>query len=133
MNWLESAGRAYDNPRIPVLGVNNIVAIKRAVQRAIGIALLPDYLIETDSGLVQLIPEVDLPSFDTYFVYPDELRNSARVHAFRDFLVSKASAGATERRGRTLRLPRLSPKAKAQPRRVAAARHPAPSAISCLA
>ncbi len=90
MNWLESAGRAYDNPRIPVLRVNNIVAIKRAVQRGIGIALLPDYLIETDSGLVQLIPEVDLPSFDTYFVYPDELRNSARVHAFRDFLVSKA-------------------------------------------
>jgi len=90
MNWLESAGRAYDNPRVPVLRVNNIVAIKRAVQRGIGIALLPDYLIETDSGLVQLIPEVDLPSFDTYFVYPDELRNSARVHAFRDFLVSKA-------------------------------------------
>ncbi|WP_075215500.1 LysR family transcriptional regulator [Mongoliimonas terrestris] len=90
MNWLESAGRPYDNPRIPVLRVNNIVAIKRAVQRGIGIALLPDYLIENDSGLVQLIPEVDLPSFDTYFVYPDELRNSARVHAFRDFLVSKA-------------------------------------------
>ncbi|WP_126541810.1 LysR family transcriptional regulator [Oharaeibacter diazotrophicus] len=90
MNWLESAGRAYDNPRVPVLRVNNIVAIKRAVQRGIGIALLPDYLIETDSGLAQLIPEVDLPSFDTYFVYPDELRNSARVHAFRDFLVSKA-------------------------------------------
>jgi DNA-binding transcriptional LysR family regulator len=90
MNWLEAAGRPYDNPRIPVLRVNNIVAIKRAVQRGIGIALLPDYLIETDSGLTQLIPEVDLPSFDTYFVYPDELRNSARVHAFRDFLVSKA-------------------------------------------
>ena len=43
-----------------------------------------------DSGLQQLIPEVDLLSYDTYFVYPDELRNSARVHAFRDFLVSKA-------------------------------------------
>ncbi len=90
MNWLETAGRPYDNPRIPALRVNNVVAIKRAVQRGIGIALLPDYLIETDSGLTQLIPEVDLPSFDTYFVYPDELRNSARVHAFRDFLVNKA-------------------------------------------
>ncbi|SON56984.1 D-malate degradation protein R [Hartmannibacter diazotrophicus] len=90
MNWLEGVGRPYENPRVPVLRVNNLVAIKHAVQRGIGIALLPDYLIETDSGLVQLIPEVDLPSYDTYFVYPDELRNSARVHVFRDFLVNKA-------------------------------------------
>ena len=90
MNWLESVGRPYDNPRLPALRVNNLVAIKHSVQRGVGIALLPDYLVEEDSGLQQLIPEVDLLSYDTYFVYPDELRNSARVHAFRDFLVSKA-------------------------------------------
>ena len=31
-----------------------------------------------------------MPSFATYFVYPAELKNSARVHVFRDFLLSKA-------------------------------------------
>lgn len=90
MNWLEGAGREHDNPRIAVLRVNNVVALKRAVQHGVGIAMLPDYLIEADSGLVQLIPGADVPIFDTYFVYPSELRNTARIKAFRDFLVNKA-------------------------------------------
>ena len=32
----------------------------------------------------------ETPEFDTYFVYPEELRDSKRVGVFRDFLVSKA-------------------------------------------
>jgi len=90
MNWLEGAGRSPDNPRLPTLKVNSVVAIKRAVQRGIGIALLPDYIVESDSGLVQLIPEADLPEYNTYFVYPAELKTTARVRAFRDFLVAKS-------------------------------------------
>jgi len=90
INWLETAGRGDDNPRVPALKINNVFSIKEAVQRGIGIALLPDYLIDRESGLVQLIPDADVPSFDTYFVYPEELRNTARVTAFRDFLVSNA-------------------------------------------
>ncbi|PLX36525.1 MAG: LysR family transcriptional regulator [Hyphomicrobiales bacterium] len=90
MNWLESAGRDPDDPRTAVLRINNIVAVKRAVQHGVGIAMLPDYLIEVDSGLVQLIPGADVPVFDTYFVYPSELRNTARIKVFRDFLVTKA-------------------------------------------
>ncbi len=90
MNWLEGAGREHDNPRIPALRVNNLVALKRAVQHGVGIAMLPDYLIEKDSGLVQLMAGADVPIFDTYFVYPSELRNTARIKAFRDFLVNQA-------------------------------------------
>lgn len=90
MNWLETAGMPEGQRRRIALRVNNVVAIKRAVQRGIGIAILPDYLIEPDSGLVQLIPEAEAPSFNTYFVYPSELRNTARITAFRDFLLSNA-------------------------------------------
>jgi DNA-binding transcriptional LysR family regulator len=90
MNWLEGAGRLANETRRPVLRINNIVGMKRAVQRGVGIALLPDYLIEPEADLVQLIPEADVPSLDTYFVYPEELRNTARVKVFRDFLISKA-------------------------------------------
>lgn len=90
MNWLEGAGRGPHELRRPVLRINNIVGMKRAVQRGVGIALLPDYLIEPESELVQLIPEADVPSLDTYFVYPEELRNTARVKVFRDFLIAKA-------------------------------------------
>ena len=55
-----------------------------------GIAVLPNYMVEPESGLVRLLPEEQVPSFATYFVYPAELKNSARVHVFRDFLLSKA-------------------------------------------
>jgi DNA-binding transcriptional LysR family regulator len=90
VNWLETAGRSGDNPRDPVLTINNIFSIKSAIERGIGIAVLPDYMVEPQSGLQRLLPEVEVPSFACYFVYPAELKNSARVHVFRDFLLSKA-------------------------------------------
>ncbi|MGX1101179.1 LysR family transcriptional regulator [Amorphus sp. MBR-141] len=92
LNWLETAGRGSEQPRKPILKIDNVIAIKRAVNRGVGVALLPDYLIEPDSGLVRLLPEETLPSYQTYFVYPAELKTTARVRAFRDFLVAKAEA-----------------------------------------
>ena len=96
MNWLETAGRDPEDPRRVVLRVNNVVAIKRAVQKGIGVAILPDYLVENDSSLVQILSEIEdkIPSFDTYFVYPLELKNTARITAFRDFLLAKAERWA---------------------------------------
>jgi DNA-binding transcriptional LysR family regulator len=90
LNWLELAGRGSDNPREASLKINNVFAIKNAVINGTGIAVLPSYMVELGSGLVQLLPEEQVPSFATYFVYPAELKNSARVHVFRDFLLSKA-------------------------------------------
>ena len=90
IGWLTTIGRPETDPRKPVLSINNILGIKRAVQQGIGIAALPDYLIEPNSGLVPLLPSEKLPEFDTYFAYPSELRQSARVTAFKDFIVAKA-------------------------------------------
>ena len=90
LNWLTTAGSKDGEKRHPVLTINNVVAIKRAVQQGTGIAMLPDYIINPDSGLVTVLPEANVPNFDTYFVYPDEMRNSARVTAFRDFLLANA-------------------------------------------
>ena len=90
VNWLETAGREAGNPRQPVLRINNLLSIKNAIARGIGIAVLPDYMIENDTSLVRLLPEAEVPSFSTYFVYPAELKNTARVNVFRDFLLAKA-------------------------------------------
>ena len=78
--------------RKPVLKINSILAIKRAVQRGAGIALLPDYSVEDSTDLVPVMTEIDVPSFDTYFAYSAELRNSARLGAFRDFLLAQAKS-----------------------------------------
>ncbi|TDI54721.1 MAG: LysR family transcriptional regulator [Alphaproteobacteria bacterium] len=90
LNWLVTAGCKSGEKRNPVLTINNVVAIKRAVQKGAGIAMLPDYIINPDSKLVAVLPEAAVPSFETYFVYPEELRNSARVTVFRDFLLANA-------------------------------------------
>ncbi|WP_245183877.1 LysR family transcriptional regulator [Haematospirillum sp. H1815] len=87
MNWLLSAGTT--TPRSAVLRINNIYGIYRAVQSGLGIAALPDYFASVASNLVQVLPELRGPSFDCYFVYPEELRHSKRVMVFRDFLLQK--------------------------------------------
>ncbi|HET7714214.1 MAG TPA: LysR family transcriptional regulator [Bauldia sp.] len=90
VNWLEVAGREPGNPRTAILRINNLLSIKNAITRGIGIAVLPDYMVGKDPSLERLLPEAEVPSFSTYFVYPSELKNSARVNVFRDFLVAKA-------------------------------------------
>ena len=90
MNWLETAGRPEGSRRIASLQINNIMSIKVAVERGAGIAMLPDYMVEKDAGLVQLMPETEVPSFDTYFCYPDAMKNQVKLHVFRDFLIAKA-------------------------------------------
>jgi DNA-binding transcriptional LysR family regulator len=88
--WLVDIGRNGKGPRSPYLIINNIIGILRACQAGIGIAMLPDYIVEEDGGLVQLFGESETIALDAYFVYPEELKSVARVQAFRDFLVSKA-------------------------------------------
>ena len=90
VNWLEIAGRDSDNPRPSVLQINSQTSIKRACLLGIGIAMLPDYIVGRDPGLIQLPVSADIPSFDTYFCYPSEMKNSAKLKVFRDFIVAKA-------------------------------------------
>ncbi len=90
VNWLEIAGRSPDNPRPAHLQINSLTSIKRAALLGIGIVMLPDYIVGRDPGLLQLVTHADVPSFDTYFCYPDELKNSAKLKVFRDFIVAKA-------------------------------------------
>ena len=89
-NWLVEVARNGKGPRMPVLVINHILGVMRACQRGIGIALLPDYLVDEDGGLVQLFGESDAPALDAYFVYPEELKAVVRVQVFRDFLVANA-------------------------------------------
>lgn len=91
LNWLMEAGQTGPARR-PALKVNNIYGIYRAVRSGIGIGALPDYMTSHAEDLVQVLPELAGPSFNTYFVYPEELRNSKRVGVFRDFLLNRIRA-----------------------------------------
>ncbi len=75
----------------PVLRVNNVYGLLLAAESGLGIAALPDYIVQGHSKLVQILPEIETPEFDAYFVYPEELRHSKRISVFRDFLVRKVA------------------------------------------
>ncbi len=100
LNWLLKAGRRQGAaPRRPVLRVNSIYGIYRGVASGLGIGALPDYMSrETAAPLVEILPELRGPEIELFFAYPEELRNSARVVAFRDFLVEKMADGGLERK-----------------------------------
>jgi DNA-binding transcriptional LysR family regulator len=91
INWALSLGN--DNRlRTPFLAINNIYGLLQAVEAGIGLAALPDYLIKTSPNLQPVLRQVTGPSFQTYFVYPSELRRSVRVAVLRDFLLSQIEA-----------------------------------------
>jgi len=90
VNWLLTLGVKGTRKRLsPTLKVNNIYSTLLAVESGLGIAGLPDYIVQGHSRVTRIVPEVEGPAFDTYFVYPEELRHSKRVAIFRDFLVRK--------------------------------------------
>ena len=90
VNWLLYAGLDGQKKREANFQVNNLRAMRRVCEKGSGIAVLPDYIVEDRHALIRLLPDVEVPEFDTYFVYPGELRSSARLRVFRDFLISKA-------------------------------------------
>jgi DNA-binding transcriptional LysR family regulator len=92
INWLMAAGRDPEDAREPVLRVNNIYAMFRAAASGLGIASLPDYMGQLAHDLVPIMPELEGPKFDVYLVYPEELRHSQRIVAFRDFLLRSISS-----------------------------------------
>ncbi|WP_185983487.1 LysR family transcriptional regulator [Aureimonas mangrovi] len=94
LNTLETVGLPDGQTRRPILQINNLMAMKSAIERGIGLALLPDYMIDKESKLVQVLPEMEMPAFNTYLCYPEQLRDAAKLKVFRDFLISKARTWA---------------------------------------
>ncbi len=89
-NWLLTTARDGKPARAPWLVINNVLGLLMACQRGIGIAMLPDYIVEETGGLLPVLGDVAPAAFEAYFVYPEELKSVARIRVFRDFLVAKA-------------------------------------------
>lgn len=85
-DWMiELSGDPETRKRI-VLVSNNVYSMLQAVESGLGIASLPDYAVAEQTSLVRVLPEHNGPSFECYFVYAEEMRHSARVTVFRDYL-----------------------------------------------
>jgi DNA-binding transcriptional LysR family regulator len=91
LNWLETAGRESGDQRRAALQINSVLGLREAVREGVGIAFLPDYVAREDPRLVAVLnDEKDVPEFEVYFAYPEEMRSAKRIDVFRDFLIAKA-------------------------------------------
>ncbi len=90
VHQLATIGRDPKNPRPRRFVVNDSLALRVALEAGAGIGMAPAYAMEGNSLVTQVLRDVEMPSLDSYMVYPEELRSVARVQAFRDFLVAKA-------------------------------------------
>ncbi len=70
-----------------VLLMNSMYAIHKAVQRNVGIAVLPNYMINLRDNIEIILPDYQRPPVDMFFVYAQERRDSKRIETFRDFLM----------------------------------------------
>lgn len=75
---------SYDIPSL--LTVNNYFGVQQAVLNNLGVGVLPDYVTEGVPSLIRVLPEVESGEVPVFLAYPEELRQSKRIAAFRDFV-----------------------------------------------
>ncbi len=71
------------------LMVNNYFGVLQGVLNHVGIGVLPDYLTHDFPHLVRVLPEVESNEVPVFLAFPEELRGSRRVTAFRDFVLQE--------------------------------------------
>ena len=69
-----------------LLTVNNYFGVLQGVLHNLGIGVLPDYLVQDFPELVQVLPDTESADVPVFLAYPEELRQSKRVAAFKDFV-----------------------------------------------
>jgi len=74
-----------NNPQ-SLLTVNNYFGVLQGVLNGLGIGVLPNYLTENFPDLVRVLPEIESADVPVFLAYPEELRHSKRIDAFRDFV-----------------------------------------------
>jgi len=90
-DWALKVGMKDNTKRKSIMKVNSVMGLLLAVESGVGLAALPDYLVFQSTNLIKVLPKVEGPITEAHFVYPQSLKNTARVQAFRNFLFSKIS------------------------------------------
>ena len=74
------------------LTVNNYFGVLQGVLHDLGIGVLPDYVAIERPDLQLVLPDTQSAEVPVFLAYPEELRQSKRVAAFRDFVQEEIKA-----------------------------------------
>ena len=88
-DWALKLGIKDGKKRKSVMKVNSVMGLLLAVESGVGLAALPEYLVINSNNVIKVLPNSEGPITEAHFVYPQSLKNTARITAFRNFLFSK--------------------------------------------
>jgi DNA-binding transcriptional LysR family regulator len=71
------------------LTVNNYFGVLQGVLNHLGIGVLPDYITDDFPTLVRVLPDIESAEVPVFLAYPEELRQSKRIAAFREFVTDE--------------------------------------------
>jgi len=89
VRWLKPL---LDTEHASHLTVNNYFGVLQATLNHVGIGVLPDYNSKKFPQLIRVLPDEESREIPVFLAYPEELRQSKRVGAFRDFVVEEIRA-----------------------------------------
>ena len=90
-DWALKIGMKENSKRKSIMKVNSVMGLLLAVESGVGLAALPDYLVFQSRNLIKVVPKAEGPVTEAHFVYPQSMKNVARVQTFKNFLYSKIS------------------------------------------
>jgi DNA-binding transcriptional LysR family regulator len=88
-DWALKLGVKDNKKRKSIMKVNSVMGLLLAVESGVGLAALPEYLVSSSTNVIKVLPNSAGPITEAHFVYPQSLKNVARVQAFKNFLYSK--------------------------------------------
>ncbi|TCP42126.1 LysR family transcriptional regulator [Rhodovulum marinum] len=77
------------HPIRSTLTVNNYFGVLQAVLNGLGVGVLPDYVTEDHPELIRVLDQVESNEVPVFLAYPEELRASRRIAAFREFITEQ--------------------------------------------
>lgn len=86
------------------LTVNNYFGVLQGILNGLGVGVLPDYVTEDFPDLVRVLPELESGEVPVFLAYPEELRQSKRISAFRDFVQDEIFNHRRQIRDNTLKV-----------------------------
>lgn len=98
--WFAAAGIPSNSTPVQSFGFELHSMLVRAAQSGLGIALVPGFLVPEQAwrdGLVRA-HEISIPADDSYYlVYPNNMRHSAPLEAFREWILEQAQKFGNEK------------------------------------
>jgi len=88
-DWALKLGIKDNKKRKSIMKVNSVMGLLLAVESGVGLAALPEYLVSNSTNVVKVLPNSAGPITEAHFVYPQSLKNVARLQAFKNFLYTK--------------------------------------------